>query len=207
MGANNGMFVGAPNAGMKAAMIANLATPDITSAAYGFLTPDTLMTFCASRLRGIDDQCNNIFRKQAKRNDESAVLSDLSQKLAAYKSGFTPTTHGEKERNDFVADIEAAYAKAIEAVGGPESALGQKIVDAKKAFDATKNDAHITAQEASDMHTALSEVQKGLNQAGEMEMLQLQSLMSQRQQAIQICTNLVQSLGQQSMSIAQNTGK
>jgi hypothetical protein len=38
-------------------------------------------------------------------------------------------------------------------------------------------------------------------------MIQLQSLMSQRQQAIQMCTNMVQALGQSSQAVAANIGK
>ena len=46
-----------------------------------------------------------------------------------------------------------------------------------------------------------------LNSDSEMTMINLQSLMSQRQTAVQLTTNLVQSLGDQQNSIAKNIGQ
>jgi hypothetical protein len=45
-----------------------------------------------------------------------------------------------------------------------------------------------------------------LNSGAELQMIQLQSIMSQRQTAIQITTNLVQALGDQLNKIADNVG-
>ena len=45
-----------------------------------------------------------------------------------------------------------------------------------------------------------------LNSNSELQMIQLQSLMSERQTAIELTTNLVQSLGNQAEKIAQNVG-
>ena len=49
-------------------------------------------------------------------------------------------------------------------------------------------------------------LQKDLNAGAELNMINLQSLMSQRQTAIQLTTNLVQSLGDQMNKIAANIG-
>lgn len=49
-------------------------------------------------------------------------------------------------------------------------------------------------------------VQGDLNNQSEMNMIQLQSLMSDRQTSVQMCTNLVQSLGDQANKIAANVG-
>ena len=58
--------------------------------------------------------------------------------------------------------------------------------------------------------TALYEPAQGVsssvNSSSELEMIQLQSFMSQRQTAIQLTTNLVQSLGDQLNKIADNIG-
>jgi hypothetical protein len=54
--------------------------------------------------------------------------------------------------------------------------------------------------------TAVQNIQKDLNSSTELSMINLQSLMSQRQEAIQLCTNLVQSLGDQVNKIADNVG-
>ena len=49
-------------------------------------------------------------------------------------------------------------------------------------------------------------IQSDINSAAELSMIGLQSLMSQRQEAIQLCTNLVQSMGDQCNKIAENVG-
>ena len=54
---------------------------------------------------------------------------------------------------------------------------------------------------------AVASIQQDVNHEGELEMIKLQSLMSQRQQALQMCTNLVQSLGQSAQQITANIGK
>ncbi len=53
----------------------------------------------------------------------------------------------------------------------------------------------------------LSDAAGNLNSNSELEMVQLQSLMSQRQTAVSLTTNLVQSLGDQENKIADNIGK
>jgi hypothetical protein len=52
----------------------------------------------------------------------------------------------------------------------------------------------------------LNAINSDMNSDSELQMIQLQSLMSQRQTAIQLATNLVQSLDDQANKIAQNVG-
>ena len=53
----------------------------------------------------------------------------------------------------------------------------------------------------------LKGLQTEVNQGSELGMITLQSLMSQRQMAIQLTTNLVQSLGEMTNKIAANIGR
>ena len=60
-----------------------------------------------------------------------------------------------------------------------------------------------------EMQTFITKLQgcaSDLNSSSELQMIQLQSLMSERQTAIQLTTNLVQSLGDQSEKIVDNVG-
>jgi len=63
-----------------------------------------------------------------------------------------------------------------------------------------------TASFQSNVTDAIKGVQSDVSNSAELQMISLQSLMSQRQEAIQICTNLVQSLGDQVNKIADNVG-
>ncbi len=70
------------------------------------------------------------------------------------------------------------------------------------------NDRYISVDEMKALSSdAVANIQKDLNSGAELSMINLQSLMSQRQQAIQLATNLVQSLGDQCNKIAENVGK
>jgi hypothetical protein len=53
----------------------------------------------------------------------------------------------------------------------------------------------------------LQTVASDAGSSSQLNMINLQSLMSQQQTAIQITTNLVQQLGQQNQAIATNVGK
>jgi len=53
---------------------------------------------------------------------------------------------------------------------------------------------------------AIGSIQKDLNSGTELSMINLQSLMSQRQSSVQMVTNMVQALGDQMNKITSNIG-
>src|SRR5258706_8062867 len=50
--------------------------PD-TGLVGSYLTPDALMSYCQTRLQGVDTQMNTIFAEQQRMNFESSVLGNL----------------------------------------------------------------------------------------------------------------------------------
>lgn len=173
-------------------------TPGV-DVAYGALTPETLIAYCASKMRGIDTQIQQCFAKQQARNAKSQVLSDLQSKLSNYKTGFQ---NDPKAR----AEIEAALANAKTALVDDPS-LAEQIDKLNTAFEATMNDDWASSTEMEGYMSSVQSIQQGINQEGELEMLQMQSMMSQRQQAVQLCTNMIQGLGQTAQAVAANIGK
>ncbi len=186
-----------------------------------FITPDTLMSYCSTRLRGIDDQVQAQFAKQQQANNESSTLNDLLGD-AALK---LPSDDQMSDSNNASAAIQAAY-NAIEAraaklpdsdpmkqqlldlansLGGPNSS-NVWVPNATTFGDGTNFKGCTAQQFKSLIIDKIGGIQKDINSDAELGMIQLQSLMSQRQQAIQICTNLVQSLGDQCNKIAENVG-
>lgn len=93
--------------------------------------------------------------------------------------------------------------------GGMQDGNGNVI--SINGHDVKKNNDSGTKLETSDWSTlvtgAVKGVQDDINNNSELSMISLQALMSQRQEAIQVCTNLVQSLGDQVSKIADNVGK
>jgi DNA-binding protein H-NS len=69
-----------------------------------------------------------------------------------------------------------------------------------------EGDCVISDSEMQGFITSLQGAASDLSSCAELQMIQLQSLMSQRQTAIQLTTNLVQSLGDQLNKIADNIG-
>jgi hypothetical protein len=167
----------------------------------GALSPEMLLAYCASKMRGLDHQIQECFAKQQARNTKAAVLSDVQRTLSNYKVGFEKNPSAEKE-------ISEAFAKAQTALAG-DPALSAELQKTKAAYDAsvTNHDHWASSDDMAGWMNSVQQLQQSLNQEGELEMLQMQSTMSQRQQAIQLCTNMLQSLGQSAQAICSNVGK
>lgn len=176
-----------------------------STAGCAYLTPDSLMLYCQSRLQGIDSQVNEAFAKQQESNTAQSILG----KLAASPAFAVP---GDKiaSGNDADARVQAIKDAIDGALANldPNSAAYKALSD----YEANSIDKINTSQDISvDQFNStvvggLSSIQKDLNSSSELSMIGLQSLMSQRQQAIQVCTNLVQALGDQCQKIAENVG-
>lgn len=171
-----------------------------------YLTPDSLMTYCQTRLQGIDSQVNEAFAKQQEDNQAQQVLGNLASSPA-----FAVPSDAIKSGSDAQARIQA-IKDAIEAARqnlDPNSSAWKALTDFEHnsidKIDTTKDIG--TDQFNNTVVGGLSSIQKDLNSSSELSMINLQSLMSQRQSAIQVCTNLVQSLGDQVSKIAENVGK
>jgi hypothetical protein len=168
---------------------------------YGMLSPELLLEYCKTKMRGIDDQVQRAFAGQKTRNDLSKALSDLAN--AFQKKEITADDQTTKN---------AAYKAFDEAIAaaGPTSQLGIELQALKASFttDANggseHNDARVAEAELKTFLDTVGRIQTDVNREGELEMIQLQSLMSQRQQAIQMCSNMVANLGQTSLAIVQN---
>lgn len=172
--------------------------------AGAFLTPESLMLYCQTRLRGIDEQVNDAFAKQQRANEDSKVLTTLINEASSLP-GDVPT---QKQAQDYMNALAAKYDAAAAAAKDPtiKAALAKQADNCRDIAN-TKCSNGITAamykQNAGDF---VSSLQKDVNAGTELEMIKLQSLMSQRQSAVQVVTNLVQALGDQMNKIASNIG-
>lgn len=176
------------------------------------LTPDLLIAFCRQKLEGLDKQVTQAMIGQQARNDTSKALANLQQALNLKSSGIddkdAAASKAAKE------DVVAAYNAAIAQVGGVNTALGQKLALELEKFNKAGNGeggedktGKISEKEMTSLSEGINTMQSALNRDGEMQMLELQSLVSQRQQALQLCTNLLSTMNQSAMSVVQNVGK
>jgi hypothetical protein len=177
---------------------------------FGFLTPETLLMYCQSKIRGIDEQVQRAFADQKSRSKIQQTLGELSSALDP--NGFDGNdigTSGKSKKDEVLAKYDAAIAAV-----GANSEMGQQLIAsrAKFAADASgtkgKNDsAYVSAEDMKSYADPIGDMQATLNRDGELQMIQLQSLMSQRQTALQMCTNMISGLGQSSQQIAGNIGR
>jgi len=186
------------------------------SADFAYMTPDTLMTYCESRLKGIDTQVKEQFAKQQSANKESTALTALMQALA----GAGGASINDARTDTAGTNIKAAFVHALDAsVGDPATFAAVKAEYSKFLATAYEDDdspykvpkadskdtcSTIDDKELQDMSANIKDAQSNLNSGSELAMIQLQQLMSQRQTAISTCTNLISTLNQASTGIAQN---
>jgi hypothetical protein len=171
--------------------VADVNTPPILP----YLTPDAMLVYCQSRLTGINTQCSDIMTRQEKNANAQSALGDLASTLSLYQESGVNDDVTKKQA------VDNAYQKAIDGVGGPTSPLGEKLAnDHDTLFGSGDKNAMAALLNATKSH------QSELNSDSEIDMIRLQSLMSQRQTAIQLTTNIVQSLNDQANKIVANIG-
>lgn len=187
-----------------------------------YLTPDAMMTFCSARLRGLDDQMQTAFLKQRLANDVSKDLSDLQTKLnTLLGSASSLQVSGKATEDSTIKAMARALLDTAHTV--PDPAVAKALTDRARALvnvtgdspnaDFKESEAVILpakTYEASALKgmtsDAVAEIQKDVNSGSELSMINLQSLMSQRQSAVQLVTNMVQALGDQMNKITSNIG-
>lgn len=164
----------------------------------GGLTPEEVMLACRQRLGELDQQIRAVTSEMTTRNRLQSALGTLSR-LA-----------GQTHRNgdgDVVLDREAVAAMRqmqaeIEATG---SAGQQAWAEISAAIDAADRDGGVTHDEARTIQDAISHASSDTNSGQEMLQIRLQSLMSQRQQAVQLASNLLSILNQTYGRVIDNT--
>ncbi len=183
------------------------------------LTPDALMAYCANRLGSLDSQIQTIFAQQQSASDVIQQIDTVANNVSvAGQNGVLTSSPGQLQA------LDQQIVDAINKAGGENTPAGKELLGALNTLDPTCKLAqnnpsdpttlYITQAGTSAIADQVAQAVKGLqnaaqdvNSGSELNMIQLQSLMSERQTAIQITTNLVQSLGQQMNAIATNVGK
>ncbi len=210
-----------------AAVVTDAATFSDANAVTS-LTPEGLMAYCESRLDSINGQALGIFSQQQLHNSEISAINDVAQSFQRFTAGVsndkTSCAALESSVYDLISQLDASdkgcaeipklkqlYNDLVYSGTGPSKDFNEQ----PQYFDETTYPPVHTdppgdnTLDNTEMQTFISKLQgcaSDLNSNSELQMIQLQSLMSERQTAIQLTTNLVQSLGQQSEKIVENVG-
>jgi hypothetical protein len=182
------------------------------------LTPDALFIYMQTRLDDIDKQANTAFSKQQK---IGAIHEQLDRITNAYAKldkdqGGALTQADIIEVESALKELEALdpglAAKVREGLKWDESAQSQRPATAEEAvlFGVEEGDMitelGVSKETLAGAQTTVGNVTKQLESSAQLEMIQLQSVMSARQTAIQLCTNLVSALGKSNEAIVGNIG-
>ena len=196
------------------------------------LSPDALMAYCQSRLDSIDGQVTASFTEQ--QTNASAisqidqVISDaqdvrrrrpegpaVCKKLEATFGALINSLKSLRPGLPCAPALTTTYnsmvwsgdgGAAVHPLAPGRSGLHRRDATTRPTESGPKGDNVLSSSELQGYVQTLSDAAGNLNSNSELQMVQLQSLMSQRQTAISLTTNLVQSLGDQENKIADNIG-
>ncbi len=206
---------------------------ELTDAGSPSLTPDALMAYCQARLDSIDGQVEGTFNEQEVRNGEASAVQQVIAKFQTYSAGVnsgdsqgaSKCTTMELSLSNLIQQIQASdpgfpdlgklehtYNDLLYSGTGPQDATSTtpalQYLD-PSTYPPNKNGTPDNILSSDEMQSAIQSLQgvaSDLNSGAELQMIQLQSLMSERQTAVELTTNLVQSLGDQSEKVAENIG-
>jgi hypothetical protein len=207
---------------------------DLTSAEMTSLTPDSLLAYCQARLDSINGQVTGLFNEQEVQNGEASALQPViaafqtnaggvnsgdsqgASKCTTMEVALGGLIQQIKDSDPGFADLgklEQTYNDILYSGTGPQPANGT--TPALQYFDPSiyppnqngpKSDNILSSDEVQAAIQSLQGCASDLNSGSELQMIQLQSLMSQQSTAVELTTNLVQSLGDESEKVAENIG-
>lgn len=172
----------------------------------GAVSSDTLLFYCASRIHSIDDQTQLQFEKQQSYRAVTQCANSLNEKLTNI-ANHPPDENDKVSTSKQCEEIEAVMDDAIKAA--PEgSQLRATLQEKRDRFHKTNVDqcGLLSKDEVTAYATEFNDLSKQLGSSAELDMINLQSLVSQRQTAIQLVTNMMSSLNESQKAVAAKIG-
>lgn len=195
------------------------------------LSPDSLMAYCQSRLGSIDDQARTLFKQQQMNENDMVQIESVASLFKNYSSADQKdpkiiadmatqlqeaifNIQGSDPHSSALPKLIQTYNDLVWSTTGDPSggagaaAKGPPFIEPQTypPDKSTPPDMDLSSTEIQGFAQNLSDASSNLNSESELQMIQLQSLMSQRQTAVSLTTNLVQSLGDETSKIAENIG-
>lgn len=168
------------------------------------LSPEGLMIYLQTRLTSLDDQINRTFEKQKKIEAIRKELNAIQRELDRLKTD--PNNPGALLE---APNFEQAILTHLDAIREIDPSLADALeVELNKEGNALwVQDGKYFSSEIETGKKTIDSTMKQLEASAQLEMIALQSMMSSRQTAVQLSTNLISALGETTRSIAANIGK
>jgi hypothetical protein len=196
------------------------------------LTPDALMIYLQDRMGSIDEQANTAFEKQKQIGEIQKHTAVVQNALAGVAEGggelkSTPELEASlKELKTLAPELynqlqgklgqrtdiagQPAHREAVGSAGTPDSdgnTDGTSQVIYRDVPEVPEQHFYkIDKDPLAELKTTFQNYSKQQESSASLEMIHLQSIMSARQTAVQLSTNLVSALGKSQESIAANIG-
>jgi hypothetical protein len=202
---NNSQPDGAPSTdGAAGTAGASLGTADSPLDGFSSFSPESIYEYCESRLNSINGQAQQLFTEQ---QNNQAAIQDI-QDCANYFKNYSTANQDNSQGNltALEGELESTMQKVGDTVGEDSPAYAQ-LQSTLTQLKATDGDDLATNTELTSFSDNIGDAASDLNSDSELQMVQLQSLMSQRETAITLTTNLIQSIGDEENKVADNIGK
>jgi len=177
------------------------------------MTPDTILFFCQSRLRSLDRAITE------KLNEQRHLTSN--KVLNAVKAAVTKCTENNINKDGNYEITGPNYASVVEnidaALADPTLSAEhrKKLEGARNAFmkggsndvdfNGSEKGGAVTKDELKQITETCDDAIKAKSSEAELNMISIQSLMSQRQTAVQLTTNMMAAINDSLKAIAANT--
>lgn len=158
------------------------------------LTPDGMVLYLQTQLEDIDAKVESFMAKQTNIRDQRKELNTLSRLLDTLEVKDDDSTV--KLDKALREDWSEAYEKLLD-LGFDPGNLNLK----------TANKDALSQEDLQSLKTGVNGAINDLDSGSELNMIQLQSCISQRNTAISLATNLLSALGKGQESIAGNIGR
>lgn len=194
------------------------------------LSPESLIYFCATQLRALDGQITKRVVEQQNAREAQGTLGQLQDLynhlkptgvgqddaatkqriLQYYKEAYDKAPPGQRDR---IQESFNAFRKSACYNDSDKAYVSLANYDAKQIDADIKNcndaDNHnFTSGDEVDLRLKeINGIVDDVNKGAELEMTNLQTLVSQRQMAVQLTTNLISKVNESMQSIVANTGK
>jgi hypothetical protein len=190
-----------------------------TEATTTYLTPDALLVYCQAQLGNIDGQINNIMQSAQNANYDQQDLTSVQAALSQYADGCNAsqaqslvdtlnkaltTIEGRDPGSPAVGAIQSMLS-TIQGASTPDPATAAALQFVKQ-MGGTVSIQALSSEQVKGLSDTLSSATSTMNSSQEMTMISIQSLMSQRQTAVELTTNMMQTLDDTAEKIVSNVG-
>jgi hypothetical protein len=195
-----------------------------------FLTDSSMLAYCGTQMQQIDSQIQQMFADQQKQNEEQQIIAQALQVLQGNADGTLDNSGNSAPNQPQCVAMERALEQAISQIeaidpNAPCLADLKNIHDEIMATGTGPNangitqgyyagsappdsnptpDCNIKGSEMTQFINALQNVGTGLNNDAQLRMIQIQSLVSQQQTAVELTTNIMQSLDSAMQKVVEN---